>query len=73
MTKELQPRNTGCVGMDGSILGEDSKILGRWMENFKELLNESVNEEEGNGEIGAQTTDDYGNDDDHIVAPPTLI
>lgn len=46
----------------------DRKALERWIEHFKELLSEDVNEFGKVGDVGAQTTDNG----DHIVYYPVL-
>jgi hypothetical protein len=35
---------SGCKGNDGRIIGEEGKILERWIENFTEMLNKEDKE-----------------------------
>jgi hypothetical protein len=44
MKRGFQPRMSGYKGKDGKMIGEEEKILGRWIEYCTEMLNE---EEEG--------------------------
>jgi hypothetical protein len=44
MKRDFQPRISGYKGKDGKMIGEEEKILERWIEYCTEMLNE---EEEG--------------------------
>jgi N-acetylneuraminic acid mutarotase len=46
LKKGLQPRSNGCRNKDGEIIREEGKVLQRWEEYFKELLNIEKEEEE---------------------------
>ena len=49
MKTDFQPRMIDCKGKDGRMIGEEGKILERWIEHFTELLNEEdENKEEDN-------------------------
>ena len=48
MKRGYQPRMSGCKGKDGRMIGEEGKILERWIEHFTELLNEEEDKEEDN-------------------------
>jgi len=39
MKRGFQPRMSGCKGKDGKMIGEEGKILERWIEYFTEMLN----------------------------------
>jgi len=39
MKRGFQPRMSGCRGKDGRMIGEEGKILERWIEYFTEMLN----------------------------------
>ena len=45
MKRGFQPRMSGCKGKDGRMIGEEGKILERWIEYFTEMLNEEGDEE----------------------------
>ena len=40
MKRGFQPRMSGCKGKDGRMIGEEGKILERWIEYFTEMMNE---------------------------------
>ena len=40
MKRDFQPRMNGCKAKDGRMIGEEGKILERWIEYFTEMLNE---------------------------------
>ncbi|KAG8235926.1 hypothetical protein J437_LFUL014282 [Ladona fulva] len=40
-----QPRMEGCLNKEGNVLQERNKVLERWVEHFKELLNREDKEE----------------------------
>jgi hypothetical protein len=46
MKRGFQPRMNGCKGKDGRMIGEEGKILERWIEHFTELLNEEEEDKE---------------------------
>jgi hypothetical protein len=46
MKRGLQPRMIGCKGKDGRMIGEEGKILERWIEYFTEMLNEEEEDKE---------------------------
>ena len=46
MKRGCQSRMSGCKGKDGRMIGEEGKILERWIEYFTEMLNEEEEDEE---------------------------
>jgi hypothetical protein len=50
LKKAFQPRSTGCRNRDGEIIREEEKILRRWKEYFKELINTEKEDEENERE-----------------------
>ena len=51
MPVEFHPKFKGYITKDGKIMGVDRRVLDRWMEHFRELLNKGEKEEE----VRAQT------------------
>ena len=49
MKRGFQPGMSGCKGKDERMIGEEGKILERWIEYFTEMLNE---EKEDRGDKG---------------------
>ena len=47
MERGFQPRMSGCKGRDGRMIGEEGKILERWIEYFTEML---IEEKEDKGD-----------------------
>jgi hypothetical protein len=50
MERGFQPRISGYEGKDGRIIGEEGKILERWIVYFTEMLNEEEADEENKGD-----------------------
>jgi hypothetical protein len=46
MKRGSQPRMRGCKGKDGRMIGEEGKILERWIECFIEMMNEEEEDKE---------------------------
>lgn len=66
MRNEFKPRITMCRDKAGNIINEKARILGRWVEHFDELLNQSVEKE------ADQPTQTEAPDDEPETGPPTL-
>jgi len=50
MKRGSQPRMRGCKGKDGRMIGDEGKILERWIECFTEKINEEEEEDKENKE-----------------------
>lgn len=80
MKRGFQPRVNGCRGKDGKIEGEERKVMGRWSEYFKELLNETentvFNNEDGIERLMDREEEENVNFNNNISAsvtdPPTM-